>query len=98
MGLSPERELISKMSSCFDENIGSFITANSQGYGIMLFSQLSTTGAKATWLRVASVLCNSEHCDFDHVTAKEAYIINPSVHSPAICGRFYTTLEVQPPL
>jgi hypothetical protein len=29
MSLPPERELISEMSSCFDENIGSFIAANS---------------------------------------------------------------------
>ena len=31
-------------------------------------------------MRVTSVLCNTEHCDFDHTVAKEAYIINPSVY------------------
>ncbi len=37
MSLSPERELISEMPCCFDENIGSFITANSQRDRIVVF-------------------------------------------------------------
>jgi|TARA_B110000881_G_scaffold195823_1_gene190762 hypothetical protein len=29
---------------------------------------------------MASVLCNTEHRDLDHVLAKEAGVINPSVY------------------